>query len=156
MPNFVLTIGHSRHNWETFGGLLSPFNAELLTDVRSNPVSGFAPWSNMKKLPDLLAELRVEYVWMGDSLGGKPKDRALYDDRGKPDYGAISATPIFQKGIDELVNIVSDRTTVLMCAEEDPANCHRRLAIGPGLVAAGIELRHIRKTGAVESELSIP
>ena len=31
-----------------------------------------------------------------------------------------------------------------------------RLAIGPGLTAAGIELRHIRKTGAVKTELAIP
>ncbi len=155
MPNFVLTIGHNRHDWETFRDLVSPFKAELLIDVRSNPVSRFAPWANIKKLPDTLADLGIEYVWMGDSLGGKPKDRSLYDKAGKPNYGAIAATPIFREGIVELVELVSNRVAVVMCAEEDPSKCHRRLAIGPGLVSAGIELRHIRKTGAVETELSI-
>ena len=156
MPNFVLTIGHSRHDWETFRDLVSPFKAELLIDVRSNPVSRFAPWANIRKLPDLLADLGIEYVWMGDSLGGKPKDRALYDAAGKPDYGAIAATPMFKECIAELVELVNSRKVVIMCAEEDPSKCHRRLAIGPGLVAAGIPLRHIRKTGVVETELAIP
>jgi uncharacterized protein (DUF488 family) len=40
----------------------------------------------------------------------------------------------------------------IMCAEEDPARCHRRLLVGRTLVARGVEVRHIRGSGALEAE----
>lgn len=159
MPAFVLTIGHSRHDWETFRDLLSPFTSPstrgVLVDVRSNPVSRFAPWTNRKRLPTNLAELDLDYAWMGDRLGGKPKNRSLYDEKGRPDFTAIRATPTFTDGMARLIDLAGRRTVILMCGEEDPAGCHRTLAVGPGLVAAGFALRHIRKTGVIETETDL-
>src|SRR6185295_1101614 len=40
----------------------------------------------------------------------------------------------------------------LMCAEEDPLNCHRFLMICPAFVALGIQPLHIRKGGVLESQ----
>ena len=40
----------------------------------------------------------------------------------------------------------------LLCAEEDPLNCHRFLMICPELAATGIEPVHIRKGGIGETQ----
>lgn len=41
---------------------------------------------------------------------------------------------------------------VLLCAEEDPLECHRFLMICPELVAWGVEPLHIRKNGVIETQ----
>ena len=43
----VYTIGHSNHSWETFLPLLKENGIEVLVDVRSKPISRFAPFSNL-------------------------------------------------------------------------------------------------------------
>ena len=84
---------------------------------------------------------------MGDSIGGKPADLALYDSNCQPDYAKIAAGDDFQRGIAGLLELADGLQTAVMCAEEDPANCHRNLLIGPELRERGIELLHIRKRG---------
>ena len=88
----------------------------------------------------------------GDALGGKPSDQSCYDARGKPDYAEIRRRPFFQNGLDEVVTLAEDSTVALMCAEEDPTRCHRRLLIGPALEQRGARLRHIRADGSVHRE----
>ena len=82
----VYTIGHSNHSWDTFKELLTANGIELLVDVRSRPVSRFAPFSNKRVFPALLETVGIEYHFMGDSIGGRPHDQSLYDAEGKPDY----------------------------------------------------------------------
>ena len=122
----------------------------MLVDVRSNPVSRFAPFANLRRLPPLLDQEGVRHVAMGDSLGGKPSDRSLYDESGAPDYGKIASTKAFRDGIEELLRLAEDSVVALMCAEEDPARCHRRLLIGTALVERGVTLRHIRRDGSIQ------
>ena len=74
----------------------------------------------------------------------------MYDRGGKPDYGKIGSTPQYAEGIEELLVQSEGLTTAIMCAEEDPSNCHRTVLIGPRLSERGVELRHIRKDGRVE------
>ena len=118
-------------------------------DVRSKPVSRHASFANKRKLPALLDQEGVGHVQLGDSLGAKPSDPSLYDEAGAPDYERIAATPAFSKGVEELA---VETMVAIMCAEEDPTKCHRRLLIGPPLLERGIGLRHIRKDGSVQVE----
>jgi uncharacterized protein (DUF488 family) len=147
----IYTIGHSNHAWETFAPLLKMHGIETLVDVRSKPVSRFAPFSNIKRFPGLLESEGIKYVFMGDTLGGRPDDPFCYDVDGKPDYSVMRTRPIFKHRITELVEIARDATAVIMCSEENPMNCHRTLLIGPGLQEFGVALLHIRKGGAVQA-----
>ena len=146
----IFTIGHSNHTWDDFAGLLRRHGVEALVDVRSNPVSRFAAFANSPTLGRLLEREGVRYVFMGDSLGGKPSDRSCYDDDGKPDYNEIRSRDFFKAGIDELTALAETTTVALMCAEEDPGKCHRRLLIGPSLAEIGVSLSHIRSDGSVQ------
>ena len=149
--NTIYTIGHSNHKWEAFAALLKQHDIELLVDARTNPISRYAPFANRRTLPDLLDDIGIAYNFMGDSLGGKPADPALYDPKGKPDYRRMRARGEFREGISRLAGMTSRRRIAVMCSEEDPSQCHRLLLLGPPLEEAGCELRHIRRDGSVSS-----
>ena len=144
------TIGHSDHTWDRFASLLKQNGIEALADIRSNPVSRHASFANKRKLPALLTELRIRHHYLGDTLGGKPSDPSYYDENGRPDYSKMRVRPSFHEGIDRLMRLIEDSAVVIMCAEEDPAGCHRTLLIGPELARHGVDLLHIRKDGAVQ------
>ena len=146
----LYTIGHSSHTWEDFAPLLLDNEIELLVDIRSNPVSRFAPFANHRTLPDLLESVGIDYEFMGGPLGGKPADRTMYDPKGKPDYRRMRSLDDFQDAIEQLVGMASRRQTVILCSEEDPSQCHRRLLLGPSLEAASCDLLHIRGDGSVQ------
>ncbi len=149
----IYTIGHSNHKWETFIALLRQHDVDLLVDVRSKPASRHATFANKNRLPALLTEAEIGHKFMGDTVGGKPADPALQDSDGNPDYGKIAAQDTFQRGVDELAEVTKGRRAAIMCAEEDPAQCHRNLLIGPALRDRDVDLRHIRKDGSVEAAL---
>lgn len=147
----IYTIGHSNHTWESFLPLLKQQGIEFLVDTRSRPVSSYAPFANIRTLPNLLEDAGIDYAFMGDSLGGKPDDPSCYDAEGKPDYRKMRLKDNFQDGIRQLLRMAENSVTALMCAEEDPSKCHRRLLIGPALVEQGVELHHIRADGSVQT-----
>lgn len=149
----IYTIGHSNHKWETFLPLLQQHGIELLVDVRSRPVSRFAPFANRGRFPALLARENVKYLFMGEALGGRPGDLSLYGEDGKPDYEKMAEDYSVTAGIAELVTVVENSKTAIMCSEEDPAGCHRLLLIAPALEALGVEALHIRKNGEISYRL---
>src|SRR4051794_16954719 len=77
----LLTIGHSNHSLTTFLGLIRRHRVEVLVDTRSRPFSRYTPHFNAPRLGLVLHELGIRYVVLGDLLGGRPSDPALYDDR---------------------------------------------------------------------------
>ena len=115
-----------------------------------------APFANARALPQRLEEIGVGYLYMGDALGGKPSDPELLDGKGQPDYSKIGATVAFKEGIAELVGLAAESTAAVMCAEESPRKCHRRLLLGPALESRGVTVRHIRKDGALDPAERLP
>ena len=151
----VYTIGHSNHTWDTFVELLRAHEVKALVDVRSKPVSRWARFANKRTLASLCESEGIQHAFMGDTLGGKPDDPAYYDAEGKPEYAKIAAKEAFRGGIKALVEIARQARTAIMCAEEDPVNCHRSLLVRPALERHGVEMRHIRKDGSAEVMLPL-
>jgi uncharacterized protein (DUF488 family) len=152
MPeNTIFTIGHSRHTAEHFLALLRTHAIEQLVDVRSQPHSKWAPHFDKAELARLLGE-QVAYVFLGRQLGGRPDDRTFYRQDGTVDYDRRALAPDFAEGIANLVAIARCRQTVILCAEEDPSRCHRRLLIAPVLARSGAAVVHVRGNGSLEPE----
>lgn len=143
------SIGHSNHPIERFLVLLSGAEIQLLVDVRSHPGSRFHPQFNKAALEAALAGAGIGYRWLGDRLGGKPKDASLLDAHGHPDYQRMAATEAFRAGIDEIEGLAADQRVAFMCAEEDPLRCHRTRLVTPALVARGHLVHHLRGDGRV-------
>ena len=92
MANFVHTIGHSNHPIERFVALLRGAGVEAVLDVRSVPHSRRFPQFGRQRLEAALTANGIAYVFLGDALGGKPKDDTVRRN-GMVDYELIAATP---------------------------------------------------------------
>jgi uncharacterized protein (DUF488 family) len=68
------------------------------------------------------------------------------------DYRARRKSYAFHAGIERVLNELQHASCTLMCAEEDPLECHRFLMICPELVRLGIRPLHIRKGSKIESQ----
>jgi uncharacterized protein (DUF488 family) len=151
----VLTLGHSRHPLETFLGLLRQHEVGVLVDVRSQPFSRFSPQFSRTALERAVTDASIRYLFLGDALGGRPALRACYDASGKVDYDRVEAQVFYQRGIARLLDGIARFRVCLLCSEEDPSHCHRRLLLTRTLVRHGVDVRHIRGTGAIETEAEI-
>jgi uncharacterized protein (DUF488 family) len=151
----VYTIGHSSHPFETFAVLLAGHGIEVVVDTRSSPYSKFAPQFDKTSLQRDLAVSGVKYLFLGEELGGRPRGDDYYDDHGRVLYGKRTGDAFFQGGMERLERGIAQFRVALMCGEEDPAHCHRRLLIGRVLVERGHELLHIRADGRIETETQV-
>lgn len=152
MTTTVHTIGHSNHLIERFIALLREHGIETLVDVRSRPYSRWAPQFQKSRLSRSLTAASIAYVFLGDELGGRPEGREFYDAEGHVDYGRRAQAPDFQASVGRLIDVANQGPTAILCAEEDPGRCHRRLLVTPALQQRGLTVRHIRGDGRVQSD----
>jgi uncharacterized protein (DUF488 family) len=142
------TIGHSNSPGEHLLGLLDDVSIEALVDVRSQPYSRFNPQFNREPLTEALGAVRIRYLHLGDALGGRPADPDLYDDDGRVSYERVARTDPFVAGIDRLVDGAARYRVAIMCSEENPERCHRRLLITPMLRERDVRVTHVRGDGS--------
>lgn len=155
LPGRIFTVGHSNHAIEDFLQLLAHHYIEVLVDIRSLPFSRFSPQFNQERLKYAVKSARRKYLFLGQELGGKPKDESFYDEEGYVLYWKIAESFLFQQGIERLRKGIASYTVALLCGEEDPSYCHRRLLVGRVLSTLGVEVLHIRGNGLVQTELEL-
>jgi uncharacterized protein (DUF488 family) len=139
----VYTVGHSTRSLDDFVGLLRAYSIERLVDVRSIPRSRHNPQFNYDTLGTFLRNRRIGYRQMKE-LGGLRHTHAdslntgwhNTSFRGFADY---MQTPEFAAAITKLVELVREKTTVIMCAEAVHWRCHRSL-IGDALIVRGADV----------------
>jgi uncharacterized protein (DUF488 family) len=155
----LYTIGHSNHSPERFLQLLQMHGIEALADVRSSPFSRQFPHFNAPELEKLLRSVGVHYVPMGQELGGRPRDASMYDADGHANYAKMSQAPQFRQGLRRLRQGMERYRIALMCSEENPSECHRRLLIVRVICDEDLQLctkvAHIRGSGVLQSELEL-
>ena len=147
----LYTIGHSKIPIGRFVGLLRDAGVTAIADVRSTPFSRRYPWFSQRPLAEALTQEKLAYVWLGDSLGGRPSDPALLRD-GVADYEAIAATPAFEDGLARVIEGRQRYCICLMCAEREPLECHRCLLVSRALAERGLTIGHIMADGRVEQQ----
>jgi uncharacterized protein (DUF488 family) len=150
----ILTIGHSTHGYENFLSLLRGAQVTAVADVRSSPFSRHQPDFNR---PDLEKELRadkIQYSFLGEELGGRPRSKSLFLE-GVADYEKMARTPEFERGIDRLIDGSSRFRIALMCSEHDPLDCHRCLLVGRALKQRRFSVDHILFNGSQKSQNQI-
>jgi uncharacterized protein (DUF488 family) len=145
-------VGHSNLEIPQFLNLLKHAGVETLIDVRSRPQSGRFPQFNQVVLEKQVQYERISYLFLGEELGGRPDDPDAYLPDGRVNYRARRKSFAFGAGLERVLAELERRSVALMCAEEDPLECHRFLMICPELVARGIQPLHIRKGSRLESQ----
>lgn len=146
-----------------FVQLLQQYHIQVLADVRTAPYSKYNKQFNRENLAALLEQHHIQYVWMGATLGGKRED--LQSSMGFRQENLFPGDPLYQQGIEALIQTASQQTTAMMCSEEDPRHCHRHRIISTTLLGhktpaaqqlSEIKILHIRGNGNLEDAAAIP
>lgn len=153
----LYTIGHGNRKPDEFLALLKKYEIDYLIDVRSQPYSKFNPQFNQTDLKSFLERNSIRYVFMGESLGGRPKDTSCYDSEGKVDYESVKTKDFFRQGMDRLKTAYNkDINVVIMCSESKPCECHRSKLIGRFLSSTeNILLKHIDEKGKLKDQATV-
>jgi uncharacterized protein (DUF488 family) len=148
----IWTIGHSTHALPEFLALLQGPGIQVVADIRSRPFSRYNSQFNQRSLrADLLAG-GIGYDFLGAELGGRPPEPEFYDRDGHVSYPALAATARFSSGLARLLAGADRRRVAILCSEEDPDRCHRRLLVGRALARRAVSVVHIRGDGRLVPE----
>jgi uncharacterized protein (DUF488 family) len=155
-PAPILTIGYGARSMFEFLDALAAANVEYLVDVRSAPYSTFKPEFSKHALATALGERGIRYVFMGDSLGGKPDDPELRDELGRIDDERLRLRPAFHAGLERIeAGWEGGCRIALMCAEGKPQACHRTKLVAEELVANGVPVAHVDERGEIRSHAEV-
>lgn len=149
------SIGYGARTLDELVAALKVHRIEYLLDVRSSPYSKFKPEFTKEVLEAALKARGIRYVFMGDTLGGQPRDPDCFTD-GKVDYEKVRRQPFFQAGLERLRKAHEQRLrAALTCSEGRPEQCHRSKMIGEALAAAGIPILHIDEDGRLLTQTQV-
>lgn len=131
----IWTIGHSNRSIDVFLELLDEHGIQVLLDVRSFPTSKIEHFKR-EQMKKWLPEHGIEYVWLGNELGGYRRGG----------YKRHMRTKLFREGIKQLLEIAKAKRACIMCMEVTPKYCHRRF-ISAHLERKGVKMIHIIAKG---------
>ena len=125
----ILTIGFTKKRAERFFGALSQAGAKRVVDVRLNNVSqlaGFAKKNDLAYFLDLICHIDYRHVPMlaptKEMLDGYKKRGDSWNDYERKFLYLMAERRIEEKLDPELLE-----DACLLCSEEQPHHCHRRL-----------------------------
>ena len=151
-PKVIYSIGHSNRDTDAFLNLVRSIEARRLVDVRAYPRSRRHPQFERQRLRESLSEAGIVYHWAG-ALGGfrKASPNSLHQALKSPALRAYADhmhTNEFNAAITALMKQANDITTVIMCAEKEPENCHRSM-IADYLTMRGVRVLHLIDAGHI-------
>ena len=153
----MLTFGHGRLDRAALAALVADAGIELVVDVRRFPGSRRNDAAARGEVPELLAEVGIDYRWE-ERLGGRRQlTKAELGD--SPDawwqvaafraYAGWTRSGEFRDALARLLEDDATKTTAIMCSESVWWRCHRRIISDVVLLEAGREVGHLMHTGKV-------
>lgn len=143
----IFTVGYGNRKLQILIDLLKKYRITTLVDIRTNPFSRFQPHYNKLRFGEILKEQGINYLFLGQELGGKPKD-AKYYIHGILDYQIVNNAPEYKEAIQGLINRSEEGEILcLMCCELKPDECHRKTLVGETLYVKEILIKHINEHG---------
>jgi uncharacterized protein (DUF488 family) len=144
----ILTVGYGLRDADELVALLHRYGVEYVGDVRSVPYSRRRPQFSREPLDRLFRAAGFRYVFLGETLGGRPDDPACYDADGHVDYDLCRTAPSFVAGIERVANAYREgHRLALLCSEARPIDCHRSKLLAEMLVERGVLVMHIDEDG---------
>ena len=125
----VYTIGFTKKSASEFFGLLKESGAKRVVDVRLNNVSQLAGFAKKGDLEYFLRQIcRMDYVHMPDlaptkeMLDAYRKEHRDWQTYEREFLALMDARRVAKRGIKRII-----ANACLLCSEDTPDNCHRRL-----------------------------
>lgn len=142
----IYTIGHSTRPREELIELLTHYDVDVLLDIRKIPYSRYNPQFNKETMEAVMRDGPIRYEHNDDLGGIRPAPEVLQRAKSCSErsrgFAAYMRTPEFARGLARVLALAQTNTVALMCAESDPAHCHRSW-VADALAERGIDVRHI-------------
>lgn len=156
MTGGLYTIGYAGLSAMDLTDMLAEYRIDTVLDVRSVPRSAYAPQFDKDAAAQILGRAGVRYVHMGRRFGARPHDLLMYDSEGRADFSKIAGSEPFVAGLKNVSRgLAAGHRVALMCAEKDPENCHRAILVARAFSLAGIQARHIRRNGGIQTQVQL-
>lgn len=159
MSATIYTIGYATKPIDVFVEQLKHYQIDVVADVRSVPYSKVFHDYHREPLTAKLKSHSIAYAFIGDELGPRSKNPQHYDCSGQVQFDRLMNSRLFAEGVQRLDKGLSKGFTIaLMCAEKDPATCHRSLLIAYFLARHGLgdheldSIVHIAHNGDIEKQ----
>jgi len=136
----IYSIGHSTLSIGQILQLLTIYKIKAIADVRRFPTSKKYPHFERQNLQQQLQRSDIDYLWLGELLGGYRKGG----------YQLYMQSESFLQGIKTLMTFATNQTTAFMCAEKLFFRCHRRF-ISDQLLQFSWKVIHI-----IDGKISYP
>ena len=147
--NTIFTVGHSNGTVEELMSLLTLANIDCVVDVRSVPMSKYAPQFNMESLKRYLSSHGVFYMHFGEEFGARRNDSII---GGQVNFEKAVTTPAFLRGVERIKKgLAQGHHISLMCSEADPLACHRFAMVSRYFFDNGFDVKHILHTNEIVS-----
>jgi uncharacterized protein (DUF488 family) len=154
----VWTVGHGTRSLEDFVAILRAAGVDLVIDVRRYPGSRRHPQFGSAPMAKALADVGIEYLWLGEELGGRRRGSgrpSRWRNAAFAAYEEHMETDAFRAGLARVEAAVAQgRHPALLCAESVWWRCHRRL-IADALVADGFGVIHLLGEGRSQQHPSV-
>ena len=144
---------------------LKQYQIDVVADVRSVPYSKVFHGYHQEAIKVELKRNDITYVYLGAELGPRSKLPEHYDEHehGQVQFDRLMQSPLFAEGVERLyAGMEKGFTIAMMCAEKDPATCHRSLLIGYFLArhrqsdqGAALDILHIDHAGQIEKQTAL-
>ncbi|MDR3313979.1 MAG: DUF488 domain-containing protein [Oscillospiraceae bacterium] len=152
----LYTIGYTAFQTADFLDALENYGVKLLVDIRSMPYSMHSPEYNRPNIERLLKDRNIYYRNYAQEFGARQADRHYFSDEGYLNFEKFAQSPQFQQGFCKLQkSIEQGYPLALMCAEKDPATCHRSIMVSRVFNDSGYDVAHILSGGVTESQEDI-
>jgi len=152
----LYTIGYSSFDVRQMTGVLIDYGINLIIDVRSLPYSTHYPNYNKETLEHFLKENFIYYRNYAQEFGAQQIEKQFFADEGFLDFELFTKSENFLQGFKKVqANIDMKFTIALMCAEKDPAECHRAIMITRVFSREGFSIKHILSDKSYETQDSI-
>lgn len=150
----LYSIGYATKPITIFIAQLKQYKITAIADVRSVPYSKAFFDYHQEALTATLKSEDIHYVYLGEELGPRSKDNAHYDENDQVQFDQLMQSPLYLQGVQRLqAGLHKGMRIAMMCAEKDPADCHRSLLIAYHLQRKlKISVQHIMHDGALESQ----
>ena len=153
----LFSIGYATKKIAVFIEQLQQHAVDAIADVRSVPYSKVFTDYRQENLIISLKEAGIKYAHLGGELGPRSKDDYHYDNKNQLQFDRLAKSALFKQGVERLQRGLDTGINIaLMCAEKDPASCHRSLLVSYYLRRdLGMDVQHIDHWGALESQIEL-
>lgn len=126
----IYTIGYTKKSLKEFVSLLKEHNIEKIVDIRLKNTSQIAGFAKANDLEYILEELLgIKYLYEPELSPTEEILKKYKEDKNWEEYVKSFTKLMKDREIDKTVKrVISDTDRVcLLCSEDPPDNCHRRL-----------------------------